>query len=152
MKIRRVATLRSSDDLFAHCRTIGAELPCDSEIVSGPNSPLAQPLAYKSRTIGNRFAILPMEGWDAEPDGKPSDLVRRRWHNFGRSGAKLIWGGEAAAVRPDGRANPNQLIIHAQSAEEIANLRSELVASHESHFRRSDDLLIGLQLTHSGRF
>jgi NADPH2 dehydrogenase len=152
MKIRRVATLRSVDDLHTHCRTLGAELPCDAEIVTGAGGPLAQPFAYLDRTIGNRFAVLPMEGWDAEPDGKPSDLVRRRWQNFGLSGAKLIWGGEAAAVRPDGRANPNQLIINADSAEEIGKLRGELVQTHAARFERSDDLLIGLQLTHSGRF
>ncbi len=152
MKIRRVATLRSGDDLHAHCRTVGADLPFDATVLSGADSPLAQPLVYRDRTIGNRFSILPMEGWDAETDGKPSDLVRRRWKNFGLSGAKLIWGGEAAAVRPDGRANPNQLIINAETAEEIATLRGELVQSHADHFERSDDLLIGLQLTHSGRF
>jgi 2,4-dienoyl-CoA reductase-like NADH-dependent reductase (Old Yellow Enzyme family) len=152
MKIRRVAALRSSDDLFAHCQRLGIELVCDAELESGAGSPLAQPLAYNRRTIGNRFAILPMEGWDAAPDGRPTELVRRRWQNFGRSGAKLIWGGEAAAVRPDGRANPHQLIIHDDTAEEIANLRSELVQAHQANFGRSDDLLIGLQLTHSGRF
>jgi 2,4-dienoyl-CoA reductase-like NADH-dependent reductase (Old Yellow Enzyme family) len=152
MKIRRVATLRSRDDVEAHCRKLGIELPCDADIDSGLDSPLAQPFSYGERVIGNRFAVLPMEGWDAEPDGKPSDLVRRRWRNFGRSGAKLVWGGEAAAVRADGRANPNQLIINADTVEEIAKLRGELVQTHESEFGRSDDLLIGLQLTHSGRF
>ena len=50
-----------------------------------------------------------MEGWDGEPDGKPSDLTRRRWRHFGKSGAKLIWGGEAVAVVHEGRANPNQV-------------------------------------------
>ena len=152
MKIRRVATLRTSADLFNHCRTLGTELPCDAEMGVGENAPLAQPFVYQGRTIGNRFAVLPMEGWDAQPDGRPSDLVRRRWGNFGQSGAKLIWGGEAAAVRPDGRANPNQLIISADTVEEIAALRGHLVQSHAAHFDRSDDLYIGLQLTHSGRF
>jgi 2,4-dienoyl-CoA reductase-like NADH-dependent reductase (Old Yellow Enzyme family) len=152
MKIRRVATLRSSEDVYNHCRTLRVELPCDNEILYGQDSPLAQPLRYQERVIGNRFAILPMEGWDAEVDGKPSELVRRRWRNFGRSGAKLIWGGEAAAVRPDGRANPNQLIINAETAEDIAKLRAELVETHVAHFGHSNDLLIGLQLTHSGRF
>ena len=38
--------------------------------------------------------------------GEPSELTVRRWRHFGRSGAKLIWGGEAVAVRHDGRANP----------------------------------------------
>ena len=27
----------------------------------------------------NRFAILPMEGWDGTTDGGASDLTRRRW-------------------------------------------------------------------------
>lgn len=152
MKIRRVATLRNTNDFLTHCHTLGAEMPCDAEMESGAASPLAQPLDYNGRTIGNRFCILPMEGWDAGTDGKPSDLVRRRWQNFGRSGAKLIWGGEAAAVRPDGRANPQQLIINADTVEEIAKLRGELVQAHVANFGRSDDLLIGLQLTHSGRF
>ena len=59
----------------------------------------------------NRFAILPMEGWDGTDDGRPTDLVRRRWQRFGTSGAGLVWGGEAFAVRPDGRANPHQLCL-----------------------------------------
>ena len=63
--------------------------------------------------VGNRFCVLPMEGWDGTPDGEPSELTRRRWQRFGASGAKLIWGGEAVAVRHDGRANPNQLLMSA---------------------------------------
>ena len=82
----------------------------------------------------------------------PIDLVRRRWSRFGLSGAKLIWGGEATAVRPDGRANPNQLMILPETVGEVAKLRELLVETHEAHFGSSDDLLIGLQLTHSGRF
>ena len=78
--------------------------------------------------------------------------MRRRWQRFGESGAKLIWGGEATAVRPDGRANPNQLIISSETVADLAELRALLVGAHESRHGRSDDLLIGLQLTHSGRF
>ena len=37
--------------------------------------------------LGNRFCILPMEGWDGTTAGEPSDLTRRRWRNFGLSGA-----------------------------------------------------------------
>jgi len=40
-----------------------------------------------------------MEGWDGTPEGKPSEHTVRHWRNFGRSGAKLIYGGEAVAVR-----------------------------------------------------
>jgi 2,4-dienoyl-CoA reductase-like NADH-dependent reductase (Old Yellow Enzyme family) len=95
-----------------------------------------------------------MEGWDGTRDGQPSELTLRRWRNFGRSGAKLIWGGEAVAVRHDGRASPHQLMITARTLSSLAALRDELIAAHAERFgaRAIDDLYIGLQLTHSGRF
>jgi NADPH2 dehydrogenase len=104
--------------------------------------------------VGNRFCILPMEGWDGTADGEPSDLTRRRWHNFGISGAKLIWGGEAVAVRPEGRANPNQLVISPGKEKALASLREHLVSAHRDRFGAGadSDLYVGLQLTHSGRF
>jgi 2,4-dienoyl-CoA reductase-like NADH-dependent reductase (Old Yellow Enzyme family) len=94
-----------------------------------------------------------MEGWDGTRDGEPSDLTRRRWRHFGISGAKLMWGGEAVAVRHDGRANPHQLMMTAQTQKAIASLRDELVAAHRDRFggNADTDLYIGLQLTHSGR-
>jgi 2,4-dienoyl-CoA reductase-like NADH-dependent reductase (Old Yellow Enzyme family) len=78
--------------------------------------------------------------------------VLRRWQRFGESGAKLIYGGEAMAVRPDGRANPNQLIISEENKSDLARLRETLVAAHRERFGRTEDLVIGFQLTHSGRF
>lgn len=157
MKIRRVAMLRTPMELREHCAGLGIDLPCVDGVQHGAAAPLAQPALLDSpalgpRAIGNRFAVLPMEGWDAGADGAPSDLVRRRWENFGRSGAKLIWGGEAAAVRADGRANPRQLIMDKHTLAAITDLRGHLVEAHASAMGRADDLLIGLQLTHSGRF
>jgi NADPH2 dehydrogenase len=76
----------------------------------------------------------------------------RRWRHFGESGAKLIWGGEAVAVRHDARANPNQLLLTEENASAVEQLRRALVSAHEQRFGSSPDLLIGLQLTHSGRF
>ena len=76
----------------------------------------------------------------------------RRWRRFGLSGAKLIWGGEAAAVQPDGRANPHQMTAVAENRDAIAELLNHLLAAHRQQFGTTDDLLVGLQLTHSGRF
>ena len=78
--------------------------------------------------------------------------MRRRWQHFGVSGAKLIWGGEAVAVRHDGRANHRQLMINETTAGQFADLRELLVAAHHENYGNADDLMIGLQLTHSGRF
>ena len=55
--------------------------------------------------------------------------------------------------RPDGRANPNQLIIVKENQKAIETLRSTLwSASHQDLYGKADDLVIGFQLTHSGRF
>jgi 2,4-dienoyl-CoA reductase-like NADH-dependent reductase (Old Yellow Enzyme family) len=93
-----------------------------------------------------------MEGWDATADGRPTELVRRRWRHFGRSGAGLVWGGEAVAVVPEGRANPRQLCIGPRSSEDLAALRAELVEEHARAGHPTDGLVVGLQLTHSGRW
>ncbi|MCK6576903.1 MAG: NADH:flavin oxidoreductase [Anaerolineae bacterium] len=152
MTYKRVAQLRTPADFHTYLEQIGAALEFDEQVEHGSDSPLAQPFTFDGVTIGNRFTILPMEGWDAEPDGQPSALVRRRWERFGSSGAKLIFGGEATAVRRDGRANPNQLVIGEETLERIADLRTALVQAHAAQIGDTSDLLVGLQLTHSGRF
>jgi 2,4-dienoyl-CoA reductase-like NADH-dependent reductase (Old Yellow Enzyme family) len=136
-------------------RSLGIELPCDDSIAQGDSSPLAKPIEsvrINGKAIGNRIAVQPMEGWDGTTSGGVTEHVIRRWRRFGESGAKLICGGEAMAVRPDGRANPNQLIISEANKGDLAKLREELCASHREHYGTTDDLVIGFQLTHSGRF
>jgi len=152
MTFPRMASFKTHAAFTRHLNNLQLTLPCAELVESGPESPLAQSIHVHDFKIGNRFCILPMEGWDGTADGKPSELTRRRWQNFGRSGAKLIWGGEAVAVRHDGRANPNQMVINGENLPEIESLRAELVATHEAEFSTAADLVIGLQLTHAGRF
>src|SRR5580700_10118134 len=102
MHFPRMATLKTAADFRNRQQALGIHLPFDEAVAIGPESPLGTPYIRGRGRIGNRFCILPMEGWDGTADGRPTDLTRRRWHNFGLSGAKLIWGGEAVAVRPDG--------------------------------------------------
>ena len=146
----KVKSLQSVANFAAHLREAGLGLPVD-EIVA-PDGPLAAPFKLGAITIGNRFAIQPMEGWDGALDGTPSENTLRRWRRFGASGAKLIWGGEAVAVRQDGRANPNQLTMAAHTQGAIAGLREALVAAHRTAMGDDRGLHIGLKLTHSGRF
>jgi 2,4-dienoyl-CoA reductase-like NADH-dependent reductase (Old Yellow Enzyme family) len=148
-----ITRYKTAEELLTYTKELGINLPFDAEVQAAPESAMAQPyLLPDGRKIGNRFCIQPMEGWDATTDGKPTELTFRRWRNFGLSGAKLIWGGEAAAVRPDGRANPNQLMMLEENMTEIESLRQALVDEHKAHYTSTDDLLVGLQLTHSGRF
>ena len=148
----RVATFKTPAAFREHVRGLGIDLPFDETLLADASSPLARPLEADGVRVGNRFAILPMEGWDGTEDGRPSELTIRRWRHFGESGAKMIWGGEAVAVRHDGRANPNQLVIGERTLPDLAALREHLVRAHRERIGPTDDLAIGLQLTHSGRY
>lgn len=152
MEYRRIATLKSSYEFADYAKTMGLDLPCDHKMQYGPEASLSQPYNLDDRVIGNRLCILPIEGWDGTLNGQPTELTIRRWENFGRSGAKLIWGGEAVAVRHDGRANPNQLLLTEENLPSLKSLREKLVATHRAKFGKTDDPFVGLQLTHSGRF
>ena len=112
---------------------------------------LARPVRVGGATVGNSIAIHPMEGCDGDADGRPSDLTWRRYKRFARGGAKLIWFEATAAVR-EGRANPRQLWIHRQSAGDLARLLETIRRTHREACGSDTDLLIPLQLTHSGRF
>ncbi len=152
-KYKRIAQLKNAHDFREYLKSINTEMPFDDTLAPVGQSPVAREFKLDSgRTVGNRFCILPMEGWDGTTDGRPSEYTKRRWKNFAISGAKLLWGCEAVAVRHDGRANPNQLLMTEATSDEYKKLFDSLNRDHREKFGNTDDLLIGLQLTHSGRF
>jgi 2,4-dienoyl-CoA reductase-like NADH-dependent reductase (Old Yellow Enzyme family) len=148
----RVASLKTPAAFRNHLNRSNIALEFDDTVDSA--GALAQPIEVDGVRVGNRFCILPMEGWDGTTSGEPSELTRRRWRNFGTSGAKLMWGGEAVAVRHDGRANPNQLMLTPATQKSIASLRDDLISAHRERYgaNADSDLYVGLQITHSGRF
>ena len=158
MRYRSPGQHRSVAAFREHLQSIDPALDCVVDLTPTELAPselhLAQPIDVAGRRVGNRFATHPMEGWDGTPDGLPTERTMRRWRHFGASGAKLIWGGEAFAVQADGRANPHQLFHNPAVETEagLTRLRDELLAGHRDSGQQTDDLLIGLQLTHSGRF
>jgi 2,4-dienoyl-CoA reductase-like NADH-dependent reductase (Old Yellow Enzyme family) len=154
-KLQRIGRFRTVDEFREYLHGLSPGFPLDEVPLSAAEgSPLAEPLEVAGRRLGNRLAIHPMEGWDGTELGEPTETTFRRWRHFGASGAKLIWGGEAFAVRRQGRANPSQLYCRAENAPSLGALRAALVAAHEEAFgaAESEGLLVGLQLTHSGRF
>ena len=81
----KITSFKTADAFRAHLKALKLDLEIDDAILPAPESPLAQGLEYHGRRIGNRWCILPMEGWDCLPDGAPSELTRRRWLNFAAS-------------------------------------------------------------------
>jgi len=150
--ILRLGALKEVSHFQEHLNSHALKIPCDLEIVQGTASPLRTPIECGSIHIGNRVAVQPMEGWDGTTDGNPTELTLRRWRNFGRTGGKLVWGGEAVAVTEEGRANPHQLMMAPHTERGLANLRDALIQEHRRTTGSDDGLVTGLQLTHSGRF
>jgi len=140
-QVKRLADLET---FRAHLDGLGIDLPTTDGVAA--DGVHARPMTITDGSIGdvtvaNRWTVLPMEGWDGAADGSPSDLVRRRWDRFAGSGAGLVWG-EATAVRPDGKANPRQLVLDDTTVDAMADLRGRLDPGQ----------VAVLQLTHSGRY
>jgi NADPH2 dehydrogenase len=144
-------TYKSLAELEAAARDLGASHVVFESDQSAVQRALARPVTVGPVAVGNSMAIHPMEGCDSTPDGRPDELTWRRYERFGRGGAKLIWF-EATAVREDGRANPRQLWITESNVDDFAKILDLTVDSHRQVWGRDDDLLIPLQLTHSGRY
>src|ERR1700682_3156714 len=136
----------SLEDLEADCRRRHLEIPFTTDLRT-----LFRPGTVGPLTVGNALCIQPMEGCDGTLEGRPDELTFRRYRRFGAGGAKLIWG-EAAAVVEEGRANPRQLLLNEQTAPDFERMLAECRQAHRDAVGSDDDLLIGLQLTHSGRY
>ena len=137
------ATFASRDALEAEIARHGVGIRLEPDIRTA-----LTPIRIGDRTAGNRLAIHPMEGCDGTLEGAPDELTIRRWTRFATGGAKLLWG-EAIAIAPDARANTRQLLL---SEANLPALERLLALARREHGAGAETCLIGLQLTHSGRW
>jgi len=137
---------RSSEKLLKKASDLGIELPFQTDL-----SPLFEEIFLGPKKIANRLAVQPMEGYDADADGSPSELTFRRYGRFARGGSALIWF-EATSVVPDGRSNPRQLWLHKANVDGFTKLVTETRKEAIRSFGADRDVYCVLQLTHSGRY
>ncbi len=142
----RFFKFHSLADLQAENRRLGLDLRFSEDL-----SALFRPVSIGTLRVGNSLCIQPMEGCDGTLDGRPDELTFRRYRRFGDGGAKLIWG-EATAVTLDGRANPRQLHLNDKTAPDFQRMLDICRQAHRQAFGSDEDLVVGLQLTHSGRY
>jgi len=142
---------QSLDELEQNARELGADAVRFEHDPERVRTVLARRVAVGDFEVGNSIAVHPMEGCDGTADGRPGELTWRRWERFARGGAKLLWF-EATAVREDGRANPRQLWLTDATVDDFARLLDHVRRAHAAEFGAADDLLIPVQLTHSGRW
>jgi len=137
---------KTADEICKEADRLGSALAFSEDF-----SVLFQPTQFGKLPLANRLCIQPMEGCDGTIDGAPDELTYRRYLRFGAGGAKLIWG-EATAVDDDARMNPRQLWLHDGTASAIEDMLRGCRQAHRDAFGSDAGLIVGLQLTHSGRF
>ncbi|MEG0692335.1 MAG: flavin oxidoreductase/NADH oxidase, partial [Oscillospiraceae bacterium] len=132
------------EDLVDALDAQGIELPLSKNIAILKNS-----MKVKNKTIANCIAIQPMEGCDGEINGRPSELTKRRYERFAKSGAGVIWF-EAVAVVGEGRANPRQLFIN---EDNLDSFKSIVYAVKKTCLEENGfEPIVIMQATHSGRY
>jgi 2,4-dienoyl-CoA reductase-like NADH-dependent reductase (Old Yellow Enzyme family) len=144
--VARYFRFHSVADIEAESARLGLDLRFSDDF-----APLFRPVAIGPLRASNALCIQPMEGCDGTLDGRPDELTFRRYRRFGAGGAKLIWG-EAAAVVEEGRANSRQLLVSDATIADLEAMQRQCRQAHREAFGSDADLVMGLQLTHSGRY
>ncbi len=139
----RFAKLQTPDEARRALAAIGVELPVSADL-----SPLLRPVRIGNKIAPNAMAVQPCEGFDGTPDGRPSDLVRRRYDRYARGGSGILWY-ESIAIAEDGRCNPLQMVLSPDTVGDVRDLVERTnAAALESCGEKPYNVL---QLTHSGR-
>src|SRR5262249_37939541 len=144
-------TYRNLDELQRAAEKLEARRVRFEEKPNEISRQVSQRVGVGGFQVGNAMAIHPMEGCDSTTDGRPDELTWRRYRRFASGGAKLVWF-EATAVRQDARANPRQPWISRENVSDYARLLEMILRTHRERWGTSDDLLVPIQLTHSGRY
>jgi 2,4-dienoyl-CoA reductase (NADPH2) len=139
-------SFKTADELLKKAGEFGIDLPFQESI-----EPLLEPFSVGGKTIPNRLAVQPMEGFDSEPDGSPGELTFRRYQRYAEGGSGLIWF-EATGVVQEGRSNPHQLMLHSGNLDRFKQLVQHTRDAAYRVFGNSHDVFLVLQLTHSGRY
>ena len=140
---------KSLKDLKKKIKELGLEIPINPEIEI-----LQQRVKLGNIFLPNRLAIQPMEGFDANLDGSPSELTFRRYKRYAEGGAGLIWF-EATGIQELGRTNNHQLFL----TKDNKNAYSKLVEEIRQISNRTlkdlgfkNECVLILQLNHAGRY
>ena len=137
---------RTGSDLLRKADELGLEFPYQDSV-----APLLEGVTLGPKRIANRLAVQPMEGFDAAPDGSPDELTFRRYLRFAEGGSGLIWF-EATSVVPEGRSNPQQLMLGTRNSDAFKRLVEKTQVTARKAFGNSQEVFLVLQLTHSGRY
>ena len=137
---------KTIEDLLHKAGELGLDIPFRDSI-----DPLFEPGIIGLKTVPNRFAVQPMEGFDSNPDGSPGEFTFRRYGRYAGGGNGLIWF-EATSVVRQGRSNPRQLMLNDETLDGFKRLVDYTRKSARDVMGVSYDPYLVIQITHSGRY
>ncbi len=137
---------KDKEALLNKASELGADLGFSDDI-----SILFDRIQVAGKVLPNRFVVQPMEGFDSDAVGAPGKLAFRRYRRYAAGGSGLIWF-EATAVIAEGRSNSRQLMISERTVDTFKRLVEETRKAGQETFGNNHDLLLILQLAHSGRY
>ena len=117
----RIFDYESSEQLLHDRQIAGLQLPFARE-----TGILKTPLRLGQRQIENRLAAQPVEGFDALPDGSPSEKNMARYRAYAAGMSGMIWL-ESVSVCASGRSNPSQLWLRRETWTGFAALPTRFV-------------------------
>ncbi len=135
---------RHGDELRADAEAKRLRLPWSDDL-----SPLHGSVNVGGLAAPTRFAALPVEGRDANPDGSPTDLTFRRYARYAAGGSGLIHF-EAFSYTRQNRASDRQLLLNRETAPAVRKL---LEATKEAARKAVGHTpLCYIQIQDSGRY
>ena len=140
---------KNLDSLRQAFQELGLKVP-----ISQNADCLKTPIYKHGIFIPNRLSIQPMESVDADKQGGPSELTKRRYLRYAKSGAGLIWF-EATSILEESKSNPNQLTINESNLNNFQKIVSAIKKLGTETLRRlgfEKRPIFILQLNHSGRY
>lgn len=127
-------------ELLDRATELGTPLPYDEN--AAPI--LGQSLNICGTEVANRLVAQPIEGFDSQADGAPSQRSVERYCQLVRGGFRTIWL-ESVSVDEQGRSNPFQLWIRPDNLEAFRSMVQTIRAQTDER------VFLVIQLTHSGR-
>jgi 2,4-dienoyl-CoA reductase-like NADH-dependent reductase (Old Yellow Enzyme family) len=140
----RENSARRADEIRGEAASRGLYLPWSDDL-----SPLSGAVRLGGKIAPTRFAVLPVEGRDADSNGAPSERTFRRYRRYAAGGSGLIHF-EAVAFSSEGRASDHQLMLNRPTAPAIKKLLDETRDEARRVMRHVP--LCYIQLQESGRY
>jgi len=132
---------KNLDEIRKDIGELGVDLPLSEDL-----SVFTKPIKVNGTALKNRLSIQPLEGFDADRDGTPTDLTFRRYRRMSAGGSGLIW---FESCSPSHYSQTSRWQLHI--TEKNLPVFKRLVKEIREHAAGGIPPYLIVQITHCGR-